>query len=197
MGHQKKISNQRGFGSLELLLVLVIVGIVGFVAWYVFNTKSDTQSNLDNANVVSQQVTPAPTFTFKEFGVQIPLPSTLNGLNYEAKEVTGSNDQKYTALYLTTDALHKSINACNGNFATATSNASFGALNKTDGKYPASPTMDDGTLLKQFDKFFVGVSYPNGLPCVTDESQNDSIMKTMKSLQTALMDAFKKATLAQ
>ena len=195
MGHRRKFLNQKGFGSIELLLILVIVGLLGFIAWYVAHSKSTTQDSLNNANVISSdQSTPAPIFTFKEFGVKIPLPSELKGLAYEAKTITGSNDQKYTALYVTTDSLHKSINACNGNFAEPVSNASFGALNKTDGKYPATPTMDDGTLLKQFDKFFIGISYPNGLPCVTDTTKNDSIMKTEKDLQKALVEAFKTAT---
>jgi predicted lipoprotein with Yx(FWY)xxD motif len=41
--------NQRGFSPVETTLVLVIVGLVAFVAWYVFHTKSDTDTTLGNA----------------------------------------------------------------------------------------------------------------------------------------------------
>ena len=41
--------NQRGFSPVETVLVLVIVGLIAFVAWYVFRTKSDTDTTLGNA----------------------------------------------------------------------------------------------------------------------------------------------------
>jgi type II secretory pathway pseudopilin PulG len=198
VGH-RKFYNHRGFGSIELILVLVIVGLLGFVAWYVVNSKSQTQNNLNNASVISSdQVTKVPSFTFKEYAVKIPLPAELKGLDYQSKTITNSDDSKTVDLFLTTEDLHKAINACNGNFDTAVSDASFAALYKGSGKFQADqPSPDVGKLLKQFDKFYVSVNYPNGLPCVTDESKNESILKDMKALQTALTEAFKNASLVQ
>lgn len=44
-----KKSNQRGFSPIETVLVLVIVGLIAFVAWYVFHAKSNTDTTLGNA----------------------------------------------------------------------------------------------------------------------------------------------------
>src|SRR5262245_55494436 len=41
--------NKGGFAATETVLVLVIVAIVDFVLWYVFNTKSDTDNSYDNS----------------------------------------------------------------------------------------------------------------------------------------------------
>lgn len=195
--HRKSLV-QKGFGSLELLLVIIIVGLLGFIAWYVMHSNSKSQDNLNNANVVnSEQATTAATFTFKEFGVKIPLTSGLKGLSYEAKTITDSNGQSATVLYVTTSSLKKSIETCNQGQTLTASDVSFDALNKGTGKYPASPTMDDGTLLKQFDKFFVGYAVPNGLPCTVDTTKNDGLHTTQTDLQKALVEAFKTASLVK
>jgi predicted lipoprotein with Yx(FWY)xxD motif len=47
---------QRGFAFTETVLILVIVGLIAFVAWYAFRTKSDTDSSLDLAG--SSQIAP-------------------------------------------------------------------------------------------------------------------------------------------
>ncbi len=41
--------NQSGFSPVETVLVLVIVGLLAFITWYVFHTNSDTRATLDNA----------------------------------------------------------------------------------------------------------------------------------------------------
>lgn len=195
-------SNQRGLGTLELLLLILILIILAFIAWFIYNSSQKTKTDLDKAAAESSQSAAtapaaAKTFTFKEYGVQIPLTTELNGLAYEAKTVTGSNDKTYVALYVTTDSLKKSINACNAGKTPTASDVSFDALNKGTGTYPAKPTMDDGSLLKQFDAFFIGHSIPNGLPCITDETQNDKLHTEQTSLQKALAEAFKTATLVK
>jgi predicted lipoprotein with Yx(FWY)xxD motif len=48
--------SQKGFAPAETVLILVIVALVAFVAWYAFHTKSDTDSTLDNA--ASTQIAP-------------------------------------------------------------------------------------------------------------------------------------------
>jgi predicted lipoprotein with Yx(FWY)xxD motif len=40
---------QHGFAALETVLVLVIVGLVAFVVWYAFHTKSNTDTTYGNA----------------------------------------------------------------------------------------------------------------------------------------------------
>jgi type II secretory pathway pseudopilin PulG len=41
--------NQKGFSHVETLLLLVIVGIIAGVGWYVWNANSQTNKNLDSA----------------------------------------------------------------------------------------------------------------------------------------------------
>jgi prepilin-type N-terminal cleavage/methylation domain-containing protein len=56
--------NQRGYSAIETILVLVIVGLIAFIAWYVFHTKSDTDTTLDTAasqNIAPQQKSKSST----------------------------------------------------------------------------------------------------------------------------------------
>lgn len=46
-------NNQKGFSTVELVLVLIIVGLVGFIGWYVWDTKKDT----DNESSTTQTST--------------------------------------------------------------------------------------------------------------------------------------------
>jgi predicted lipoprotein with Yx(FWY)xxD motif len=48
--------SQRGFAAVEALLIIVIVGLIAFVAWYAFNTKSSTDETLNNA--ANSQISP-------------------------------------------------------------------------------------------------------------------------------------------
>ncbi|MEK7059241.1 MAG: hypothetical protein AAB971_00580 [Patescibacteria group bacterium] len=42
--------NQQGFGSVQILLILVIVGIIGFVGWYVYNANQGASNNYKTAS---------------------------------------------------------------------------------------------------------------------------------------------------
>lgn len=42
-------SNQSGFGVVEGLLILIIVGILGFTGWYVWHSKNNANENLNAA----------------------------------------------------------------------------------------------------------------------------------------------------
>lgn len=57
----KKVS-RKGFSTIEAVLVLIIIAIVGFVIWYVFHTKNTTNNIYGNAANTSSQ-TPAQSST--------------------------------------------------------------------------------------------------------------------------------------
>jgi type II secretory pathway pseudopilin PulG len=47
---QKMKKNQKGFSHVEILLLVVIVGIIGFVGWYVLRSVNQADKNLNSAN---------------------------------------------------------------------------------------------------------------------------------------------------
>lgn len=47
--------NDRGFGVVEALLVLVIVGILAFTGWFVWNAKQNADKSLDTATASAQK----------------------------------------------------------------------------------------------------------------------------------------------
>ncbi len=47
-------SNQRGSGVVAFLLVLVIVGVIGFTGWYVWHSKQATDSTVQQTNAAAQ-----------------------------------------------------------------------------------------------------------------------------------------------
>lgn len=53
----RRITNQRGFAIIELTFVLIIVGIIAFVAWRVIQASGDVQ----NAQNQAAQSTATPT----------------------------------------------------------------------------------------------------------------------------------------
>ena len=53
-------TNQRGYSPIEIVLVIVIVGLIAFIGWYVFHTKSDINTTLGNAESGQTQLTKQP-----------------------------------------------------------------------------------------------------------------------------------------
>ncbi len=92
---------QKGFSIVEGLLIFVVVGILGFTGWFVWNSQRQTNETLDNAAkdnsaVITSTKTPttnnsAPTATtakttnylsIKQWGVKFEIPSSLSDLQY-------------------------------------------------------------------------------------------------------------------
>jgi type II secretory pathway pseudopilin PulG len=53
----RKFSKQSGFAVLEIILILVIVGIVGFTGRYVWHSQKNANKTYDNASKSSQSIT--------------------------------------------------------------------------------------------------------------------------------------------
>ncbi|MBI5906830.1 hypothetical protein HY857_02140 [Candidatus Saccharibacteria bacterium] len=195
--------NQKGFGVVELILIIVIVLGLGGIGWYVVNSNHKTQKQLDSLAKSSDTATKSsssstksssPTtseFVFKEFGVKITLPDSLKGL---------TTDYKNGYLYLTADQYKKALRDCSSSDALDGSMGSFGSLLKKNGQYPSDPTIDDGQLLKQFPDFYIGIGLPNGAPCEDPDKYPDESAHAYEvgnSLAAALESAFKTTTLVQ
>jgi Tfp pilus assembly protein PilV len=202
----KSGSRQSGFAVIEAVLIAIILGIIGFVGWYVMNSNNKTQQQLNSAvkessataaksskSSKSSSATKSTMFVFKEFGVQITLPDSLKDLSYTAKQVDMGDGTTATSLFLNYPSLATAIDACN---TTKGSTGNFAAIGKGSGQFPADPTPDIGGLLKQFSGFYISTSYPNGIPC-GDDSKEASVVAAMQSLQKSLVEAFKTAALVQ
>lgn len=42
----KKVQNSKGFAIIETALFLVIIGLISFVGWYIWNAKAKTDQSL-------------------------------------------------------------------------------------------------------------------------------------------------------
>lgn len=56
--------DERGFGHLEILLLVVVAGIIGFVGWYVYHSKQKSDTALNAASSTSQAQ--GPSFSSKK-----------------------------------------------------------------------------------------------------------------------------------
>jgi len=190
--------SQRGMAPLELFLIIIILAILGFIGWYVYDSSKKTKNSYDSTSQTSSQsaaskpATAEKTLTFKEHGVKINLSDTIKDITYTAKEVDVGDGTTSTSLFLNDAALAKAIDDCN---TTKGSNGNFAALGKANGQFPAEPDPGVG-LAKQFDAFYISISYPNGAPC-EDQSKADAVVADMQKLQKAVVEAFKTASLVQ
>ncbi len=94
-------NNQSGTGVLEALLILVIVGILGFTGWFVWSSQksaNDTYNNTDKSDALTaaegkakadnssaatnSKLIKADYLVVKEWGVKIPIDESLSGLVY-------------------------------------------------------------------------------------------------------------------
>jgi hypothetical protein len=187
--------NQKGFGAVEGLLFLILLSILGFTGYYVYHSQKNTDSSYSNASKSNASTPVNSTQTnnlkFKELGVQITLPSSLSNLSYSLSSQAGTQ-----YLSLSTPQFVNALEECNPGSDNV--GAAFVSLDKKSGVYPANPNVlnNDGSLLKQFNGFYIEAQYPNGIGC-SDTSKLGRLNDILSSSKKALSDAFKSATLIQ
>lgn len=87
--------NQKGFGAVEILIVIVVVGLLGTVGWLVYDRqKTKTPDSKPAAQSSTQQKETAVTqptqktdpnegyFVVKEWGLRFKIPSGLTDVKY-------------------------------------------------------------------------------------------------------------------
>jgi len=68
----KKLNrDQAGFSAVETILIIVIVAIVGFVGWFVYHSKQNSDKALDAATSTNQNAGP-------RFKSKVTKPSTTS-----------------------------------------------------------------------------------------------------------------------
>ncbi len=122
-----KISNkQDGFGAVEALLILVIVGVISAIGWYLWHTKHGTDKSVPTAShssektkaqpaTISSQKLPAGWLEYDNttYGVRFGYPSEWG----QFKGVTG--DQSKAVLSLYTDSINETTKELQGNVSFA------------------------------------------------------------------------------
>lgn len=90
--------NNEGFGVIEALLLLIIVGIIGGTGFYVYNANKSTSNGNENTIVKQDSKPEEPKTTkdpnedylvIKEWGVKIPLTNLLKSARYEMHNKDG------------------------------------------------------------------------------------------------------------
>jgi len=103
----KKFSKQSGFAFVEILLIFIILGIVGFTGWYVWHSKqnanksynSSSASSQEKAKPSSKKKSPAPPpqqyLVIKEWGVKIPLTTSIEKARYTISNTSAPEEIVY------------------------------------------------------------------------------------------------------
>jgi uncharacterized protein HemX len=94
--------DERGIGHLEGVLVIVIVAVIGFVGWYVYHTKQNSDTALNNAASTSNGAGPRFTKNTKSTAaanastsnasLQTDQQSAASSANQGSKDLSASND---------------------------------------------------------------------------------------------------------
>lgn len=81
--------NQKGFGIVEILVVIVVVGLIGAVGWLVYDRQKTTKqgttaqqsaTNQDKTSTDKNQTAQINYLTLEDFKVRIPLNDKTNKL---------------------------------------------------------------------------------------------------------------------
>lgn len=84
---------QKGFSSIEGLLVVIILVLIGFVGWYVRQATSNSDKNLNdaaNTNIVTStnkstsSSAQSEQFKMPEVKLKLSIPKSLSNLQYNA-----------------------------------------------------------------------------------------------------------------
>lgn len=113
----RRREHQSGFSTVELLLVVLVIGIVGAAGWFVYqhNRTKATQAAPNASNQQTQQTTtttPAPTvayLTLKEWGVKLPLSDSIKDSYYTVpRDISSDPDGQPSGVYLGMTSLNTS-----------------------------------------------------------------------------------------
>jgi len=165
--------DQKGFGAVEGMLLVIIVLLVGFIGYYVYHTKNNTNSSYNNAASAnnSTPATNSSLLKIPELGIQLSLPTELKGLTYQ-------KHGDYVDFYM--PDLNSLAKTCKEGQEPMVINE----WTKLNGQFQDGPGMG---LIKQFDSFYIAANGgPNGRTC-----SNDKVFDLKIKYAQALNDASK------
>jgi hypothetical protein len=165
--------HQKGFTAVEGLLIVVILGMLGGVAWYVINSQKQvdkTYSQTTNSTVVPKKTATNSTeplvknLVIKEWGVKLPLTSDDVGAYYSYNTSASMNVKYYDGITLHDETFDQLKNS-------------------------------EGTDCKGTDLYFIVRAKTSDISKLTDENSPDYVgdtnkchlQKIMNSLQDVIM----------
>jgi len=178
----KTTKNEKGFSAVETIMALVILILIIGLGYLVYKNDHKTAPKTvivksQTTNSTKSNSPPNNYFVFKELGVEFLPDKSLTGLNYTpTSPVSGS----LGGAYITDSNVVAAYNQCQANAGSNTmssdttgENTSFAAITKLPGVYSSASNSDGvGQLVKQFNGFYISISYPNGSTCASS-SQTD------------------------
>jgi CRISPR/Cas system CMR-associated protein Cmr5 small subunit len=190
---------QRGFGAVQGILFLVVVGVIASVAWLTYsryqtahqakstsNAASLTSANTPTAKTPMHTQQPAAVANqnvekIPELGIQITVPDDIMDLKYQVHTGTVANGIQATFAFFSTAALANLDAAC------SPSSAPLGSLERVNGQYPSNDQLAGakyGLLVKQFPTFYIAAGLPQA-ECSTNASVNGAAVKFKSEFATA------------
>jgi hypothetical protein len=115
--------SQKGFGAVEGLLIFVIVGMLGGVGWYVYNSNKTTNDLLDNTSdpvsIKAKSSKKIETTTPKQVDETANWAKVTSGKNaFSVKVPDGWNLQNWTSRDYLSASSYKDLTFTSGKVAT-------------------------------------------------------------------------------
>lgn len=189
------LKNQKGFSAVVILLALILVAIVGFTGYYVWNTQQDKNdqnkqaavANTAKQNTANTNQTEKPDtqkyLIIKEWNVKVPLTDKIADATYVVTNGT---------VYLSTQSLTKKYPEC---AADKTTVFAYGRYDNPNTPNPNDPSGETtyGQTLPNAPK--VGTYYYYGVPpqagCTMDTSTQDNGYESLSEYRNAFNEAIK------
>ncbi|HSW36811.1 MAG TPA: hypothetical protein VLG37_00375 [Candidatus Saccharimonadales bacterium] len=82
--------SQDGFGAIEVVLVIVVVGLIAFAGWYMWHSKKNPATNAGTSQATgSSSSSSASSFLeIPEFGIKLKTSADISDLYYSYKQVS-------------------------------------------------------------------------------------------------------------
>src|SRR2546430_452078 len=103
-----KRTSESGFSLVESLLIVVVICLVGFVAFYVFNSKQNVDLTTQSASTPSSLKTSNSAYlALPSAGVKIPVYSTIKDV-----DTLPTQDGSKDSVSLTTKSFEAAVTQC-------------------------------------------------------------------------------------
>ncbi len=144
-----KITSSRrdnGFSTVELLITIVVIALIGVVGSIVYMHHHKPSPTPSTTISLAQS-----TIKIQQLGVQITVPSSLSDLTYADLGNGTVNGQTATIVGLSTKALAAADAGC------STSSAPLGEIGKATGQYPTTSQSGStgASLIKQYPSYYL------------------------------------------